>query len=162
YAALMSPGPPMHVFNVVKSYRNIAGFGVMLIDTPSPENRVTLDAAGDPRVAYTLSEADKQRFRLGVAQAVRIMFLAGAKELYLPTTENILGDSGAPELRPVILKSAQEAERAVRRLQFTPNRTIVTSAHMQGTNKMGATASNSVVSREFRVWGTERLFVVDS
>ncbi|MBI3758387.1 MAG: GMC family oxidoreductase, partial [Deltaproteobacteria bacterium] len=48
YAALMSPGPPMHVFNVVKSYRHLAGFGVMLIDTPSPENRVTIDFEGEP------------------------------------------------------------------------------------------------------------------
>ena len=36
YAAIMSPGPPRHSFEMLMSYRNLAGFGVMLIDTPSP------------------------------------------------------------------------------------------------------------------------------
>jgi choline dehydrogenase-like flavoprotein len=46
-------------------------------------------------------------------------------------------------------------------LRFVPNRTIVTSAHMQATNKMGSSPQNSVVSHEFRVWGTDALYVVD-
>jgi hypothetical protein len=48
YAALMSPGPPLHTFEMIKSYRHLAGFGVMLVDTPSPENRITLDKDGEP------------------------------------------------------------------------------------------------------------------
>jgi choline dehydrogenase-like flavoprotein len=157
YAALMSPGPPMHTFEMVKSYRNLAGFGVMLIDTPSPENRITLDQDGEPIINYVLSEPDKLRFRRGVAEAVRIMFLAGAKQVFLPTTENILGDGASP----VVLANAKQADAVERNLRFIPNRTIVTSAHMQATNKMGASASNSVVSTDFHVWGTKNLYVVD-
>jgi hypothetical protein len=63
----------------------------MLIDTPSPSNRVVLNGTGEPEVEYTLSDADKVRFRRGVAQAVRIMFQAGAKQVFLPTNEDILG-----------------------------------------------------------------------
>jgi choline dehydrogenase-like flavoprotein len=165
YAGLMSPGPAMHTFNMVKSYRNLAGFGVMLIDTPSPNNRITLDSQGEPQVDYTLSDPDKLRFRRGVAEAVRIMFLAGAKQVYLPTTEDILGggpgDAESTETRPAILTSAKQADAVESRLQFVPNRTIVTSAHLQASNKMGSSPKDSVVSREFRVWGTERLYVVD-
>jgi choline dehydrogenase-like flavoprotein len=161
YAAVMSPGPAMHTFDMVKSYRYLAGFGVMLIDTPSPENRVTLDAQGEPLIEYKLSDPDKDRFRRAVAQAVRIMFLAGAKEVYLPTTENIFGSSEDTELHAVILNDSKQADLVETRLQFTPNRTIMTSAHMQATDKMGASPRNSVVSREFRVWGTEGLYVVD-
>jgi choline dehydrogenase-like flavoprotein len=160
YAGLMSPGAPMHTFDMVRSYRNLSGFGVMLIDTPSPENRITLDAQGEPLIAYTLSGSDKQRFRRGVAEAVRIMFLAGAKEVYLPTTENILG-GGNTEVRAAILTDKSQADAVEQRLQFIPNRTIVSSAHMQASNKMGVSPANSVVSREFRVWGTESLYVVD-
>ena len=131
----------------------------MLIDTPSLENRVTLDRDGEPQVTYTLSPGDKERFRRGVAEAVRIMFLAGAKEVYLPTTEDILGnDVNQTELQPVILTTIQQAEAVATKLQFIPNRTIVTSAHMQATNKMGADARDSVVSKDFRVWGTEGLY----
>ena len=158
YAALMSPGPPLHTFETVRSFRHLAGFGVMLIDTPSPDNRVTLDKDGEPVVNYVLSEPDKVRFRRGVAEAIRIMFLAGAKEVYLPTTEDVLGDG----VSPLILTSPQQADAVERNLRFVPNQTIVTSAHMQATNKMGASPANSVVSRRFQVWGTTNLYVVDA
>jgi len=157
YAALMSPGPPMHTFEMVRSYRHLAGFGVMLIDTPSPDNRITLDKEGEPVINYELSAPDKVRFRRGVAEAVRIMFLAGAKQVFLPTTEDILGDG----VSPVVLTSPRQAEAVETNLRFIPNQTIVTSAHMQATNKMGSSEATSVVSRDFRVWGTRNLYVVD-
>jgi choline dehydrogenase-like flavoprotein len=157
YAALMSPGPPMHTFEIVRSYRHLAGFGVMLIDTPSPANRLRLDKEGEPIVNYVLSESDKIRFRHGVAEAVRIMFLAGAKQVFLPTTEDVLGDG----VSPVILTTPKQADDVEKNLRFVPNQTIITSAHMQATNKMGTSEANSVVSRDFRVWGTTNLYVVD-
>jgi choline dehydrogenase-like flavoprotein len=158
YAALMSPGPPAHTFEMVKAYRHLAGFGVMLIDTPSPQNRITLDKDGEPIINYALSEPDKVRFRKGVAEAIRIMFLSGAKAVYLPTTEDVLGDG----VSPLVLTDAKQADDVERNLRFIPNQTIVTSAHMQATNKMGASPSSSVVARDFRVWGTQNLYVVDS
>jgi choline dehydrogenase-like flavoprotein len=157
YAALMSPGPPMHTFEMVRSYRHLAGFGVMLVDTPSPANRITLDKDGEPVVSYVLSGSDEARFRRGVAEAVRIMFLAGAKQVFLPTTEDILGDG----FSPVVLTNPKQADAVERNLRFVPNQTIVTSAHMQSTDKMGASEANSVVSVDFRVWGTTNLYVVD-
>jgi choline dehydrogenase-like flavoprotein len=38
---------------------------------------------------------------------------------------------------------------------------MVTSAHMQATDKMGASPSDSVVGSDFHVWGTSGLYVVD-
>lgn len=157
YAALMSPGPPQHTLEMVRSYRHLAGFGVMLIDTPSPDNRITLDKDGEPMINYVLSEPDKVRFRHGIAEAVRIMFLAGAKQVFLPTTEDILGDGASP----LVLTDRKQADAVERNLRFIPNQTIVTSAHMQATNKMGSSERNSVVSHDFRVWGTSNLYVVD-
>jgi choline dehydrogenase-like flavoprotein len=61
----------------------------------------------------------------------------------------------------MILTDIKQADLVEKNLQFIPNRSIVTSAHLQATNKMGASAANSVVSRDFKVWGTEGLFVVD-
>jgi choline dehydrogenase-like flavoprotein len=156
YAALMSPGPAKHSFDMLMSYRKLAGFGVMLVDTPSPGNRVRLDADGEPEIEYTLSEPDKQRFRRGVALAARVMFRAGARKVYLPTTEELLGGGDGRELRPVVLTDIRQAEAVEKNLGFVPNRTMMTSAHLQGTNKMG-----EVVSRDFRVIGTEGLYVVD-
>jgi choline dehydrogenase-like flavoprotein len=161
YAALMSPGSALHTFSMVQSFRNLAGFGVMLVDTPSPDNRLVLDDTGEPRIQYQLSEADKQRFRQGIAEAVRVMFLAGAKEVYLPTTENILDASRASQLQPVVLTNIHQADQIERNLRFIPNRSIVTSAHMQATDRMGSNPKESVVAHDFHVWGTKDLYVVD-
>jgi choline dehydrogenase-like flavoprotein len=161
YAALMSPGPAMHSLQMVRSYENLAGFGVMLIDSVCPDNRIVLDANGEPRIRYVLSESDKSRFREGVAEAVRMMFLAGATKVYLPTTEDILGLHPTSQLQPVVLTSIRQADLVEKNLQLIPNRSIMTSAHMQATDKMGASQSDSVVGRDFHVWGTKALYVVD-
>ncbi|MGB6193526.1 MAG: GMC family oxidoreductase N-terminal domain-containing protein, partial [Terracidiphilus sp.] len=89
YAALMSPGLAEHTLETLRSFRHLAGFGVMLVDTPSAENRLVLDDRGEPQIHYEISVADKARFRQGIAEAVRIMFRAGAREVYLPTTEDV-------------------------------------------------------------------------
>lgn len=158
YAAIMSPGPPAHTFEVFKNFRHLAGFGVMLIDTPALTNRIVLDDKGDPNIDYTLSEADKVRFANGVAEAVRVMFFAGAEEVYLPTTEDIL-DNGD---QPVVLTKPEQAELLRTKLHFVSNRSMVTSAHMQATDKMGEIAKDSVVGRDFHVWGTTGLYIVDA
>jgi choline dehydrogenase-like flavoprotein len=161
YSAIMAMGPAQSSLEMIMSYRNLGGFGVMLIDTPAPDNRVRLDADGEPVVDYTLSEPDKARFRQGVAEAVRIMFRAGAKQVFLPTNEDILGGNKTGQLQPLVLTDIVQADAVEKNLQFIPNRSIVTSAHLQATDKLGAGAANSVVSKDFKVWGTEGLYVVD-
>lgn len=162
YAAIMSPGPALHSYEMIKAFRDLAGFGVMLIDTPQSANRIRLDGSGGPEIDYTLSEADKRRFAEGVAEAVRIMFKAGAQEVYLPTTENILRqESQTSEVQPQILTSPDQATLVEKNLQFISNRTMVTSAHLQASNKMGAAPETSVVGYDFHVWGTQNLYVVD-
>ena len=161
YGAIMAMGSPGFSFETIRAYRRLGGFGVMLIDTPSPENRVVLGTDGEPEVEYQISEADKQRFRQGVAEAVRIIFRAGAKEVFLPTNEDILSKNTKGELRVQVLTNAAQAKLVGKNLKFIPNRSIVTSAHMQATNKMGASATDSVVDKDFHVWGTANLFVVD-
>jgi len=161
YAALMSPGPAMHTFDVVRSFPRLAGFGVMLIDSSSPDNRLVLDENGEPRIEYRLSEADKARFREGIAQAVRIMFRAGAEKVYLPTTENILGTPNESQPEPVVLTSIRQADLVEEKFRLISDRSILTSAHMQATDKMGYAPETSVVGRDFHVWGTANLYVVD-
>src|ERR1035438_6578951 len=114
----MSPGSAMHTFEMVQSFRQLAGLGVMLIDTPSSENRLVVDEKGEPQIEYKLSDADKQRFREGIAEAVQVMFRAGAKQVYLPTTEGILRAGPASSLQPVVFTAIDQADQAVKRLKF--------------------------------------------
>ncbi len=166
YAALMSPGPALHTLEMIEAFRDLAGFGVMLIDTPQANNRVVLDENGGPEIDYTLSEPDKKRFTEGIAEAIHVMFKAGAKEVYLPTTEDILGHAGREsqpgiDMQPQVLTSPDQAALVEKNLKFIANESMVTSAHMQATDKMGASPMDSVIGQDFHVWGTKGLFVVD-
>lgn len=161
YAAIMSPGTPEHTLSMVQSFRYLAGFGVMLVDTPNPDNRLTINADGEPVINYQISSADKARFREGITEAIRVMFQGGAREVYLPTLERVVPSTQAITVQPLVLTNIRQAETAAEGLQFIPNETILTSAHMQATDKLGASPSDSVVGRDFHVWGTRNLYVVD-
>jgi choline dehydrogenase-like flavoprotein len=168
YGALLIPGTGTEVFNRITRFNHSAGFGVMLVDTPSDGNRVRLNSDGSVAIDYTLSGQDKQRFRTGVAIAIRMMFLAGAKEVIIPSNENFLGLDNFDPMVGSYLTSIDQADLVEKNLQFIPNRTLLTSAHLQATNKSGKSAGSSVVSTRQRVWnvvtGQEipNLYVMDS
>jgi choline dehydrogenase-like flavoprotein len=149
------------VFDVVRAYRHLAGFGVMLLDTPSPSNRVALEADGRPRIDYEVSRGDRDRLRVALAEGIRVMFAAGAKRVLIPSSEDLFGAAG-PAPSGLFLTDPRQADAVARRIAFVPNRTLLTSAHLQGSNKMGQSPSNSVVAPDHHVWGTERLYVMDA
>jgi hypothetical protein len=167
YGALLVPGTGKQIYEQIVRYNNYAGFGVMLVDTPSDSNSISLDEQGNVRIQYELSESDKARFRIGVAIAIRMMFLAGATQVIIPTNENVLGLPDFDPMRGVYLTRIEEADLVEQNLQFTPNRTLITSAHLQAANKMGASLQTSVVSTRNRLWNVKgqeipNLYVMDS
>jgi hypothetical protein len=161
YVALSTPGDGRRVFEVVRAYRHLAGFGVMLLDTPASTNRIELDAKGLPVIRYDLGSQDRARMRVAVAEGIRVMFAAGAKRVLIPSSEDLLG-AGAEAPGGLFLSEPKQADEVAKRLAFIPNRTALTSAHLQGSNKMGTSPKNSVVGPDHHVWGTEALYVMDS
>jgi len=168
YGALLIPGDGRQVYDNIIQFNKTAGFGVMLVDTPSESNCITLDAQDNPVLNYTLSDSDKQRFRTGVAIAVRMMFLAGAKKVIVPSNENFLKKPDFDPMHGVYLTKIEEADLIEQNLEFIPNRTLLTSAHLQATNKIGPTPDIAVVSTRQRVWNVltreevPNLYVMDS
>ncbi len=168
YGALLIPGNGRQVYDNIVKFNQTAGFGVMLVDTPSESNCITLDAQNNPVLNYSLSDSDKKRFRTGVAIAVRMMFLAGAKSVIIPSNENFLKKPDFDPMHGVYLTKIEEADLIEQNLEFLPNRTLLTSAHLQATNKIGPTPDIAVVSTRQRVWnvltGEEvpNLYVMDS
>ncbi|WP_157369760.1 GMC oxidoreductase [Zavarzinella formosa] len=152
YGAVLIPGSGMDVYNQITKFNNSAGFGVMLVDTPSDSNTVELDGTGKVVLNYTLSEPDKRRFAVGVGTAIRMMFLAGATKVLIPTNENVLGQEGFDPMVGVALTSIDQADLVEKNLKFLPNRTLLTSAHLQATNKMGKSPTSSVASTNQRIW----------
>jgi choline dehydrogenase-like flavoprotein len=105
--------------------------------------------------------------RYGLAIGIRMMFMAGAREVVIPTNENVLD---LPDFRPTdvtFLTRIEQAADVARNLKFIPNRTLLTSAHLQATNKMGPDPADAVVSTRQRVWNVDgseipNLYVMDS
>lgn len=151
YGALLIPGTGKQVYEMITQFNHSVGFGVMLVDTPNDNNYVSFPN-GTLEVRYTLSAGDKKRFANGVAIAIRMMFLAGAKQVIIPTNENVLGLPNFDPMVGVYLTDIKQADLVEKNLQFIPNRTILTSAHLQATNKMGSSPANSVASTNQRIW----------
>lgn len=163
FLASIHPGEKEHVLQTLLKFQHIGGFGVMLVDSVDSNNRVDVDKDGLARVHYTLSNQDKRRFRKAIIEAVRILFEQGATEVIIPSLENIYADPTCKSY-----SSFQEAKKLIKKMQFSKNLTLLSSAHMQATNKMGSDSRNAVVSLKFKVWNQEtkkefeNLYVVDS
>jgi choline dehydrogenase-like flavoprotein len=166
YGALLIPGSGKQVYDELVHFNDCVGFGCMLVDTPSEDNRVMLDESGATVLQYALSDEDKERFRIGVAIGIRMMFLAGAKKVIIPTNENVLG---LPDFDPMVgtyLTDIAQADTVQQNIEFVPNRTVLTSAHLQASNKMGP-KETGVVSLHHRLWAANgeevpNLYVMDS
>jgi choline dehydrogenase-like flavoprotein len=166
YGAVLIPGSGKQIYDELVNFNDYVGFGLMLVDSPSEDNRVMLDDSGDTVLQYALSDADKDRFRIGVAIGIRMMFLAGAKKVIIPSNENVLE---LPDFDPMVgtyLTDIAQADTVQDNLQFVPNRTILTSAHLQASNKMGP-KDKGVVSLNHRLWAANgeevpNVYVMDS
>lgn len=168
YGAVVIPGNGKQVYENLANFNVSAGFGVMLVDTPSDNNCITLNEQGDPVLTYALSHADKQRFRLGAALGIRMMFLAGAKKVIIPSNENFLSQNDFDPMQGVYLTEIEQADLVEQHLDFIPNRTVLTAAHIQAADKIGPSPDIAVVSMRQRVWNVitreevPNLYVMDS
>jgi choline dehydrogenase-like flavoprotein len=146
---------PEH-FEMMLAYRRIAGFGVMLVDSVDPKNRVEWDAVtGKPRIVYRVAESDKHRLRFAARTGIEIMLAAGAEEALLPSEEAI-----GPLPRPRFRQAAEA--RYCQELRFEPHRTTITSAHCQATLKMAEDPRLGTLSSRGESHAVRRLVVCDS
>lgn len=156
YGSVVLPAIGSEHFDLMRQFDRIAGFGVMLIDTPARPNRVEWHAPdGARRIMYRLSDADRARLRIAARKGVEILFAGGAREVLLPSTESI-GPLSAPRFR----RAADAAHCDA--LQFEPHRTALSSSHCQATVKMGEDPSNSMIDSRGESHHVRNLVVCDS
>jgi choline dehydrogenase-like flavoprotein len=156
YGSVVLPYTAARHFEVMQRYANMAGFGVMLVDSVDDTNRVAWHApSGESRIHYALGEADKRRLRFAAARGVEVSLAAGATEVLLPSDEPL------PPLPSPRFTHPDQAEFC-EALQFMPHRTAVSSAHCQGTIKMGEDLTRSVVNSRGESHQVENLIVCDS
>ncbi len=139
--ALAMPGWFDRHFENMRRYRHMACSGV-LVGTTTP-GRVKASRNG-PEIEYTPSKADQGRVVEGLQVAGRIWLQAGAERV-MPAT------FAWQEYR-----SPASLEQLPRRVQDTGD-LLLTSAHPQGGNALGA-----VVDENFRVRGLRNLYLCDA
>ncbi len=105
---------------------------------------------GVDRVRFTLAENDIRTTRKALALLARMMFDAGAREVWP-------GVYGVPS----ILRSADDV-RLLDEAPLDPRSYNFIATHLFGAARMGPDPRRAVVDTDFRVHGTEGLYVVDS
>ncbi len=155
-AAIALPGIGASHFAVMRDYRKLGGFGTMLVDTPSDVNIVSWALGEDtPRIEYTLSEPDKSRLRYAAERMVEIAFAAGATRAALTSDEPLTSRGDA------VFRDASEAA-ACAKLQFLPQRTLLSSAHAQASVKMSEDPRTGAADSRGELRGVRGLIVCDS
>ena len=164
FIAAIHPGNGHDILKTIRRYKNLGGFGLMLIDKSSPRNKIYIDPKTDKiEIDYKLADSDKSRLRQGLVTAVRILLDQGAAYVFVPTAEK-LNTTG--RFKP--FNTVDQAAKALEQLAFVDGLNYISSAHLQGSNKMGASPKTSVVSLNFKVWDQytgheiDNLYVCDS
>jgi choline dehydrogenase-like flavoprotein len=114
------------------------------------EGTVNEGWGGVDRVKFTMTPNDLRALRKGAALIARMMFDAGAREVWP-------GIYGVPS----VLRSIDEV-RAIDDAPLDPRSYNCIASHLFGAARMGVDPRSSVVDPDFAVHGVEGLYVVDS
>jgi choline dehydrogenase-like flavoprotein len=144
-------------FERMRTYNRLASAGV-LIGTES--NGRIKEASGLRRlfgpIEYSMSKADLDKMRRGIARLAQVYFAAGAEQVIPATFADV-------ELNAADF--AAQPDRILPRLTEVirkPEDLTLSSAHPQGGNPMSDDASVGVVDSRFRVHGLDNLYVCDA
>lgn len=154
-AAYALPGFGLEHFSMMRRYDNLAGFGAMLVDRSSDDNRVSWNAGTGTTIRYELTESDKARLRFAAARMVEVMLAAGAQQAILTTHESLTPRGDA------VFERADES-RYCKNLAFVPNETLVSSAHIQASVKMSEDPRKGMLDSRGEIHGVRNAIVCDS
>jgi len=117
--------------------------------------RVRVDRDGTAVVDYRLSRYDRAHLRHAIATAAQLLEAAGARDIWLPLARDVSYRPGGKEAREDWLRRADAAG-------WGPNEILLVTFHQMASCCMGASARESVVDAEHRVWGIRGLYVADA
>jgi choline dehydrogenase-like flavoprotein len=124
---------------------------VLAIDPALPNNRVTVDAAGEPVVHYRFTERVLDSLLESMRASARIFFAAGARRVHAPAGERFFIDTA----------EANRLDELITRRMLRPGRISIASAHLMGGCRMGTDPATSVTDHWGQVHGLPWLYVAD-
>jgi choline dehydrogenase-like flavoprotein len=125
---------------------------VLAVDPALAENRIAVDAAGDPVVHYRFTDEVMDALVESQRVAARIFFAAGCTRVHAPAgTGFFIGANEADRLEELITREA-----------FKLGKVSISSAHLMGGCRMGTDPATSVTDAWGQVHGVPWLFVADA
>jgi len=147
-AAARIPGIGAQLADRLSQLGNVAVWAAQV--RAEAEGTVSQGWGGVDRVRYTMTDNDLRAARKACALIARMMFDAGAKEVWP-------GIYGVPS----VLTSIDEV-RLVDEAPLEPRSYNFIATHLFGAARMGVDPNTSVVSPSFEVHGTRGIYVLDS
>jgi choline dehydrogenase-like flavoprotein len=125
---------------------------VLALDAALPDNRVAIAADGTTVVHYRLTEAVRRALVQSMRVSARIFFAAGAARVHAPAARTFFIDAAEQDRLDDLIPFDG----------FKIGKVSVSSAHLMGGCRMGASAAGSVTDSWGRVHGIPWLFVGDA
>jgi choline dehydrogenase-like flavoprotein len=147
YSAGALPGIGDEHASRLNDYPHMASLGSIVSDTSA--GRVRRGLGGGPTMLYALNERDVQRMVRAISVAARVLFAAGATEVF----------PGVPAVP--ILGSAPEVD-AFEQRSWKASDLKLSAYHPMGTARLGADPARSVCDPAGRVHDIENLYVGDT
>ncbi len=124
---------------------------VLALDPALAENRVTVDRNGDPVVHYRFTPEVRRSLLASMRASARIFFAAGAVRVHAPASDRFFIDAA----------DASRVDELIASEHLKLGKLSITSAHLMGGCRMGASPADSVTDAWGQVHGVPWLFVAD-
>ena len=149
--AALLPGFGLHHKRLAARMRQTAITALLVPDQPSGSVSYQWDENGrvQPKIDYMMTNEWKQRLVRGMKKMGELLFAAGAKEV-----------SFTNQVFPTLTKPDELAK--VEQFPIEPGLAIFSSAHNQGTCRMGSSKENSVVDQNLRLHTGDNIYVMDA
>ena len=149
--------------------KNLAGFGadhsrlmsamdrmqmilVLALDPAIADNRVTIDREGEPVVHYRLTGELRRSLVASMRASARVFFAAGAERVHAPASRQFFIEAA----------EADRIDELIAMDGLKDGRISISSAHLMGGCRMGASTAASVTNAWGEVHGVPWLFVADA
>jgi choline dehydrogenase-like flavoprotein len=141
------PGTGKPYMSYMSKYRNT----VRLITLIHDQNVGEVNwKDGVKEIKYFVDDGDFEIMKNGLKTNARVLFAAGAKQLFIPTSQKLTIDS------------EDQIDAVIDGLDNEPARYRYTSFHPQGTCRMGADPKSTVVSPTGETHEIKNLYIVDA
>jgi choline dehydrogenase-like flavoprotein len=105
---------------------------------------------GVKQIIYSVDNEDFKAMKQGLKTNARVLFAAGAKRVYIPTSQRL------------VIENAGQIDAVIDGLKNEPARYRYTSFHPQGTCRMGADPKRTVVNPKGETHDVKNLYIADA